>query len=65
MLPGRTADADNWLEPGEQLMIMVCPSQTIALYQYFSLTLHTDGVAMPLPLTRTAPMQVQPVMDLG
>jgi hypothetical protein len=65
MLPGRTADSDNWLEPGEQFQIHVCPSQTVAAYQSFTLTLHPDGVAIPLPITRMAPMRIQPVMVLG
>jgi hypothetical protein len=65
MLPGLSADGDNWLEPNEQFMILACPSQTIAPYQSFTLTLQPDGVAVPLPLTRMAPAQIQPVMDLG
>lgn len=65
LLPGRTADADNWLEPGEQFRILICPSQTVAPYQSFTLTLHPDGVAMPLSLPRMAPGRIQPVMVLG
>jgi hypothetical protein len=65
MLPGHTADADNLLEPGEQFLIQACPSQGIAPYLSFTLTLHPEGTAVPLPLTRMVPAQVQPVMDLG
>jgi len=65
MLPGHTADADNLLEPGEQFLIQACPSQAVAPYQSFTLTLHPEGTAVPLPLTRTVPAKVQPVMDLG
>jgi len=65
MLPGHTADDDNLLEPGEQFQILVCPSQPVAPYQSFTLILHPEGSAMPLPLTRTAPMRIMPVNNLG
>lgn len=65
MLPGRTADADEWLEPGEQFQILVCPSEGIPRYQSFTLGMYPDGVAVPLRLTRSAPARIQPVMNLG
>ncbi len=65
MLPGHAADADNLLEPNEQFLIQACPSQAVAPYQSFTLALHPEGTAVPLPLTRMVPAQVQPVMDLG
>lgn len=65
MLPGQTADEDNLLEPNEQFLIQACPSQAVAPYQSFTLTLHPEGTAVPLPLTRMVPAKVQPVMDLG
>lgn len=65
ILPGHTADTDNLLEPGEQFQILVCPSQPAAPYQPFTLILQPDGVAIPLPITRTAPMRIMPVNNLG
>ena len=65
ILPGHTADADNLLEPGEQFLILACPAKPAAPYQSFTLILHPDGVAMPLPITRTAPMRIMPVNNLG
>jgi hypothetical protein len=65
LLPGRTADSDDWLEPNEQFEIILCPSQSMPPYGTFVLTLSPDGVAMPLSLTRTTPPMIQPVMNLG
>ena len=65
MLPGRTADADEWLEPGEQFQVLICPSRGTAPYQSFMLGMYPDGVAVPLRVTRTAPSRIQPVMNLG
>ena len=66
MLPGQNADSDNWLEPGEQFIILVCPTESLAPYQTFTLSMYPDGVAvMPLRLTRTVPPGIQPVMNLG
>ncbi len=64
MLPGRTADSDNWLEPGEQFEVLVCPSTSVQPYGVFTLIVHPDGSAMPLRLTRTVPAGIRPVMDL-
>jgi hypothetical protein len=65
LLPGRTADSDDWLEPNEQFELTLCPSEGIQPYDALSLTLRPDGVAMPLSLTRTVPPRIQPVMNLG
>lgn len=65
MLPGRTADSDNWLEPGEQFQILTCPSSGLAPYQVFTLKMYPEGVVVPLILTRTVPGKIQPVMNLG
>ena len=55
LLPGRTADSDDWLEPDEQFEFTLCPSEGIQPYGALSLTLRPDGVAMPLSITRTVP----------
>jgi hypothetical protein len=65
MLPGRTADSDDWLEPNEQFELTVCPSQGIPTSGTFILTISPDGVAIPLILTRTVPPMIHPVMNLG
>jgi hypothetical protein len=65
MLPGRTADSDDWLEPGEQFEITLCPREGVPPYGAFILTFSPDGVAMPLKVSRTAPFRIQPVMNLG
>ena len=64
LLPGRTADSDNWLEPGEQFEILACPSTSVQPYGVFTLIVHPDGSAMPLRLTRTVPAGIRPVMNL-
>ncbi|MDD1693279.1 MAG: hypothetical protein LUQ71_00995 [Methanoregula sp.] len=65
MLPGRTADSDDWLEPNEQFELTICPSEGIQPYGRLSLTLQPDGVAVPLVIARTVPPRIQPVMNLG
>lgn len=65
MLPGRSADTDEWLEPGEQFMVLVCPSHSIAPYESFTLMISPEGVVIPLRLTRTVPPGIRPVMNLG
>jgi hypothetical protein len=65
LLPGRTADSDNWLEPGEQFEILLCPQEGIPPYGKFSVVLTPDGVAIPLKISRTVPFNIQPVMNLG
>jgi len=65
LLPGRTADSDEWLEPNEQFELTLCPSEGTRPYGTFSLNLQPDGIAMPLTVTRMAPARIQPVMNLG
>jgi hypothetical protein len=65
LLPGRTADSDDWLEPGEQFEITLCPREGVLPYGMFTLVVIPDGVAMPLKVSRTVPFRIQPVMNLG
>ena len=65
MLPGHVADADNWLEPDEEFEILVCSTHGARPYESFTVTLSPEGTALPLPLTRTAPARIEPVMKLG
>jgi len=65
MLPGRTADSDELLEPNEQFEITLCPSTGTRPYEKFAITLQPDGVAAPLTIPRMTPPRIQPVMNLG
>ena len=65
MLPGRSADSDNWLEPDEEFEIIACPSTGFQPYRSFTLTISPEGSAMPLTVTRMVPSRVLPVMNLG
>lgn len=65
MLPGRIADADEWLEPGEQFEITLCPTTGTPSYGQFTITLWPEGVAAPLTIPRMTPARIQPVMNLG
>ena len=65
MLPGRTADSDEWLEPNEQFEITLCPSLGVPPYGQFTINLQPDGIAAPRALPRMAPVRIQPVMNLG
>ena len=65
LLPGRTADSDDWLEAGEQFEILLCPRDGIPPAGEFTLVLTPDGDAIPLKLSRTVPYSIQPVMNLG
>lgn len=65
VLPGRIADPDEWLEPGEQFLIIACPAAGLGPYQTFTMSMYPDGVAAPLRFTRTVPPRITPVMDLG
>jgi len=65
MLPGRTADSDEWLEPNEQFEITLCPATGVQPYGQFTIILQPDGVAAPLTIPRMAPARIQPVMNLG
>jgi hypothetical protein len=65
LLPGRTADADDWLEPNEQFELTLCASDGVLPYRTLSFTLKPDGAAMPLSITRPVPSAIQPVMNLG
>jgi hypothetical protein len=65
LLPGLTADADDLLEPNEQFELTLCASDGVPPYRTLSFTLKPDGAAMLLPITRTVPSRIQPVMNLG
>lgn len=65
LIPGRTADSDDWLEPGEQFEITLCPREGVFPYGTFTIVVSPDGGAMPLKISRTVPFRIQPVMNLG
>jgi hypothetical protein len=65
LLPGRTADSDDWLEPGEQFELTLCPIEGVPPGGSFMIIISPDGVAMPLQIRRTVPPGIRPVMNLG
>ncbi|MFA5236398.1 MAG: hypothetical protein WC362_00905 [Methanoregula sp.] len=65
MLPLKTADSDNILEPNEQFEIFVCPANTTAPYQQFSLTIIPPGNTSPPIVSATVPPLVQPITRLS
>ncbi len=65
MLPGRTADSDEWLEPGEQFQILVCPDAGLSPGQVFTLGMYPEGIVVPLRATRVTPPRIRPIMNLG
>lgn len=65
MLPMQTADADDILEPNEQFEIFVCPSNTTAPYQKFSVTIDPPGLVLPPVVSATVPPMGRPVVTLS
>lgn len=65
IMPGHSADTDNWLEPREQFAVLICPAKPLAPYESFTVGMYPDGVAAPLRIPRTVPPGVRPVMILG
>lgn len=65
LLPGRTADSDDWLEPREQFELTICSARGAYPKESFAINLQPDGVAMPLTVRRMVPSLVRPVMNLG
>jgi archaellin len=64
MLPGRSADTDNILEPGEQFALLMCPAEGAAPYQQITVAISPQGDALPLPVRITTPARIKPVMLL-
>jgi hypothetical protein len=65
MLPLKSANGDNILDPNEQFEIFVCPTNTSAPYQQFSLTiLPSENMAPPI-VSATVPPMVQPIISLS
>lgn len=64
MLPLKSADGDNILEPNEQFEIFACPSNTTAPDNQFTVTISPAGIILPPVVRATVPSSVQPVMSL-
>lgn len=64
MLPGKSADADDILEPNEQFVLFICPSNGMASNEQATLTISPAGDAFPLPVQITAPSIIQSMMAL-
>lgn len=65
LLPGRTADSDEWLEDGEQFEKTLYPQEGVLPYGSFTPVFSPDGVEVPLFITRTVTFSIQLVMNLG
>jgi len=65
MLPLKSADSDNILEPNEQFEIFVCPTNTTSPYQQFSLTIAPQGTLGPPIVSAKVPPVVQPIIPLS
>lgn len=65
MLPFKTADSDNILEPNEQFEIFVCPSNTTVPYEKFSVTIDHPGQVLPPVVIATAPPMTTAVVTLS
>jgi hypothetical protein len=55
LLPGRSADSDDWLEPDEQFELTICPAKGVSPYGSVTIIMSPDGVAVPPKISRTAP----------
>jgi hypothetical protein len=65
MLPLKSANGDNILDPNEEFEIFVCPTNTSAPYQQFSLTILPSGNMAPPIVSATVPPMVQPIIPLS
>lgn len=62
--PFGTADDDDLLEPGEEFVLRVWPSRPLAPGETFALTIDPEE-ARAVTTTRTVPVRITPVTDLG
>ena len=63
-IPYQGADQDNILEPNEAFVIFIYPSVPLPPLTPFTITISMPEET-PLTLTRTVPVTVNPVMNLG
>jgi hypothetical protein len=64
VIPLKTANSDDILAPNEQFGIFVCPKNTTAAYQQFTLYISPPGNVVPPLVSTSAPPMVHPVMRL-
>jgi len=64
MLPGKSADADDILEPNEQFVLIICPSTGVSPNEQAILTIAPAGDAFPLPVQINPPAFIQSKMAL-
>ncbi len=63
-LPGQQADADNILEPNEQFDLLILSPTPLPSYTSFTVAVQPSS-GVPLSFSRTVPIRITPVMDLG
>ena len=61
----KSANGDNILDPNEQFEIFVCPTNTSAPYQQFSLTITPPASVLPPIIGATVPPMGQPIIPLS
>jgi len=64
LLPGSSANANTILEPNEVFSILVLPTGNLQPGTPFTITMSIPDIR-PLTITRTVPLTIKPVMDLG
>ncbi|HVP96546.1 hypothetical protein [Methanoregula sp.] len=64
VIPLKTANSNDILDPNEQFEIFACPGNTTAAYQQFSLVISPQGNIVPPLVSTSAPPMVQPVIRL-
>jgi hypothetical protein len=65
MLPMETANGDNILDPNEQFEIFLCPTNTTAPYQQFTVTINPPGSVLPPVAIVTTPPMVRPIITIS
>ena len=61
----KSTNGDNILDPNGQFEIFVCPTNSTAPYQQFSLTITPTETVLPHIVSATVPPMVQPIISLS
>lgn len=64
VLPLKSANDNDLLEPGEQFLIFICPTSPVPAYRQFALRVEDSGGIQSPFLRGTAPVMSRPVMSL-
>jgi len=64
VIPMKSANSNDILEPGEQFMIFICPSTPLSAYQQFTVRVENSGGVQSPFLGGTAPVMNRPVISI-